>query len=96
MFFVRSAVAHNNEALVRELLARRKNAFQQIRMAGIQIIIKYLLHRLSLHDLEKVGARLLQCEGRGVLSPYADLGMDVDKAHQLTIAQQVLKDRGRV
>ncbi|NOZ48477.1 MAG: NTP transferase domain-containing protein [Chloroflexi bacterium] len=93
LFFVRAAVARNNQVLVRELLARRKNAFQQIRLTGIKTILKFLFHQLSLHDLEQVGSRLLNCEGRGVLSPYADLGMDVDKPHQLAIAQQVLAER---
>lgn len=93
IFFVRASVAHNSETLVRELLARRKSGFQQIRLAGFKIVLKFIFHQLSIQDLEKVGSRLLQCEGRGVPSPYADLAMDVDKLHQLTLAQKYLAER---
>ncbi len=93
LFFVRIAVAHNNQELVRELLARRKNVFQQVRLLGLKVIIKFLFRRLSFQDAEELSQRLLQAKGRVVLSPYADLGMDVDKPHQLELVRKELEKR---
>ena len=93
LFFLRASIINHGEELGRELLARRKSAFQQIRLAGLKTILKLIFHQLSIHDLEEVGSRLLQCEGRGVPSPYADLAMDVDKLRQLTLAQKYLAER---
>lgn len=90
LFMVRAAIARNNEDLVRELLARRKSAFQQVRLAGLDTVIKFLFRRLTIPDAEKVGSRLMKCKARTVNSPYADIGMDVDKPHQLEMARRVL------
>lgn len=88
--WVRAAVVRNNEQLVRDLLARRKNAFAQIRLAGYGTILKFLLRRLSIRDAERVGSRLMHCDTRIIVSPYADMGMDVDKPHQLDMARRIL------
>jgi GTP:adenosylcobinamide-phosphate guanylyltransferase len=90
LFFVDIHVAVGNEDLVRDLLDRRKNVFQQIRLAGIGTLIKFLFRRLTLQDAEKVGSRLVNCDARVLVSPYADLGMDVDKPHQLEMVRQLL------
>ena len=93
LFFVRLAVAHNNQDLVRELLARRKSTFQQARLLGFKVILKFLFRRLSLQDAEELSERLLQAKGKVIVSPYADLGMDVDKPHQLEMVRQALEAR---
>ena len=93
LFFVRIAVAHHNQDLVRELLARRKSTFQQARLLGFRVIIKFLFRRLSIQDAEALSQRLLQARGKVVVSPYADLGMDVDKPHQLELVRRVLEQQ---
>ena len=93
LYLARLSVAHNNEELVRGLLERRKNAFQQIRMAGFRIVLKFLFRRLSLKDAEEVASRLMQCEARAMPSPFADLGMDIDKPHQWEMARRILEAR---
>jgi molybdopterin-guanine dinucleotide biosynthesis protein A len=87
LFFVRIAIVHNNEHLVRDLLAKRKSAFQQARLLGFKTIIKFLFRRLSIKDAEDLSKRLLHAEGHIIISPYADLAMDVDKPHQLDIVR---------
>ncbi len=87
LFFVRIAVVHNNEQLVRELLAKRKSPLQQARLLGFKTIIKFLFRRLSVQDAEELSQRLLNAEGHVVISPYADLAMDVDKPHQLDMVR---------
>ena len=96
LFFVRIAVAHHNQDLVRELLARRKSTFQQARLLGFRVIIKFLFRRLSIQDAEALSQRLLQAKGKVVVSPYADLGMDVDKPHQLELVRRVLEQQEAV
>jgi hypothetical protein len=40
-----------------------------------------------------VASRLLGCRARVIISPHADLGMDVDKPHQLEMARRLLAAR---
>ncbi len=91
LFFVRVAIAHNNEQLVRELLAKRKSAFQQARLLGFKTIIKFLFRRISIKDAEDLSQRLLHAQGHIIVSPYADLAMDVDKPHQLDMVRAKLE-----
>ena len=90
LFLVRAMVASNNEDLVRKLIERRKSAFQQMRLAGFGTVIKFVLRRLTLPDAEAVATRLLGCQARTLDAPYADLGMDVDKPHQLEMVRRLL------
>ncbi len=87
LFFVRTAIVHNNEQLVRELLAKRKSAWQQARLLGFSTIVKFLFRRLSIKDAEALSERLLHATGHVIVSPYADLAMDVDKPHQLEMVR---------
>jgi CMP-2-keto-3-deoxyoctulosonic acid synthetase len=91
LFFVRIAVVHNNEQLVRELLSKRKSPLQQARLLGFKTIIKFLFRRLSIKDAEDLSKRLLNAEGHVVISPHADLAMDVDKPHQLDMVRERLE-----
>ncbi len=95
LFFIRIAMAHQNQELVRELLARRKNTFQQVRLLGFKTIIKFLFRRLSIQDAEELSEKLLQAKAKVIVSPYADLGMDVDKPHQLEMVRSRLEARQR-
>ncbi len=95
LFFIRIAMAHQNQELVRELLARRKNTFQQVRLLGFKTIVKFLFRRLSIKDAEVLSERLLQAKAKVVVSPYADLGMDVDKPHQLEMVRSRLEAQQR-
>lgn len=90
LFYVDVNTAVGNEELIRELLDSRKNVLQQVRVAGIGTVIKFLFRRLSLEDAEQVASRMVNCDARVISSPYADLAMDVDKPHQLDLAKQIL------
>jgi len=87
LFFVRIAIVHNNEQLVRELLAKRKNVLQQARLLGFSTIVKFLFRRLSIKDAEGISKRVLNAVTHIVVSPYADLAMDVDKPHQFDLVR---------
>lgn len=89
LFFVNPRIAVHNEQTMRDLLERRKSAFQQVRLAGFGTVLKFLFRRLTLDDVERTGSRIFECDARLVVSPYADLGMDVDKPHQLEMARQL-------
>jgi len=93
MVMVRVNAALTQQELIRDLLARRKSPWRQARLIGVSTLIKFLLRRLSLAEAERIGSRALGIRGKAIISPYAELGMDVDKPHQLAIARQALAAR---
>ncbi len=93
LFVFRPSVLQANLALARRLMAQRKNPLQQARLFGWKTLLKVALGRLSIAEGEAVASRLLGCRARVVVSPYADLAMDVDKPHQLAMVRDVLTRR---
>jgi molybdopterin-guanine dinucleotide biosynthesis protein A len=82
-----------NLPLARQALEARKNIWQQVRLLGIGTLIKFALRRLTVADAERVASRALGCQGRAVITPYPEMGMDVDKPHQLDMARAILEGR---
>lgn len=93
MIMVRVSVALTQQELIRDLVERRKSPWQQARLIGVTTLIKLLLRRLSIAEAERVGSRTLSIRGKAIISPYAELGMDVDKPHHLAIVRQALAAR---
>ncbi len=88
LFMVRLAAAHRSEDLVRAALERRKNVWRQAMLMGIGTLIKFAIGRLTLADAERVASRMFQIRGKIVVSPFAAIGMDVDKPFQYDIVRQ--------
>ena len=84
LFFGRTASVLHKRKLFRQMAERRKNVFQQLRLLGIGVVIKFLTRRLGLADLLDVVQRALELKGRAIMVPFAEVGMDVDKPEQLS------------
>jgi GTP:adenosylcobinamide-phosphate guanylyltransferase len=82
-----------NLPLARQALEARKNVWQQVRLLGVGTLIKFAFRRLTVADAERVASRALGCQGRAVITPYPEMGMDVDKPHQLDMVRAILESR---
>jgi len=71
--------------LWKRLIATRKSPFRQASLLGYDALFFLMLRQLSLQDAEATVCKRLNVRGRAVLSPYAEIGMDVDKPAQLEI-----------
>jgi len=66
-----------------DLMGARKNNLKQARIIGPRILAKFLTHRLTIAEGERKIESILGVPCRAVAVRYAELGMDVDKPHQL-------------
>jgi len=82
-----------NEGLWERLVEARKNAMKQAALIGLDILFLVLIRELSLHSAESKISKRLKLHGRVVLSPFAEIGMDVDKPFQLELMRQDLAPR---
>ncbi|NLL17815.1 MAG: hypothetical protein GX262_02185 [Clostridia bacterium] len=71
-------------------MSLRKSPLALCRLIGPMFIMKYLLHRLSLREVELKFSRLLGIEGYGIISNYPEIGIDVDKPSDLEFVRQIL------
>jgi CTP:molybdopterin cytidylyltransferase MocA len=83
----------SDKALWDSLYATRKNAFKQASLLGFDLFLLAAFRRLTLEDAARLGSRRLGLKAHVTLCPYAEIGMDVDKPHQLEMVRQHLLAR---
>lgn len=69
--------------LARRAVALRKRPLALARMVGLDILWKLLLGRLSLPEVEARAKRILGVEARALITPYPEVGVDVDREEDL-------------
>ena len=78
-----------------KITASRKSPFKQAALIGFDTAFLLLIGRLTLQKAETNIMNRLNITGKAVVCPYAEVGMDVDKPHQLEIMREDLKKRLR-
>jgi molybdopterin-guanine dinucleotide biosynthesis protein A len=89
------AIFEQNRALLDSLLGARKSALTQARLIGLRFLLKFLLRRLSIAEGERKAQSILGVPCRIIPVRYAELGMDVDKPHQLELVRAEMEGQSR-
>lgn len=85
------AVADSNEELWETLTNARKHAWKLARIVGFSTLIKYLTRQLSLDEVERKGASIIDYPVQIVIDPAAELAMDADKPEQVDLLRAELR-----
>lgn len=93
MNIIRSSMVTSNEGIWDDLIASRKNVLKQAALIGYDTLFLLLLRRLTIDDAVRRVTRRLHITGRALVCPYAEVGMDVDKPHQLEMLRAYLERR---
>ena len=80
----------SREDFWRKIFEARKSYLHQARLIGFDILILLLLRRLTFNDAVERVTRRLDITGKGLICPYPEIAMDIDKPHQLEIARREL------
>ncbi len=78
------------EEIWERFIAARKSLLRQAALIGFDTLFLLLTRRLTLKEGERRVKRRFNLTGRIHLSPYPELGMDVDKPFQLEIVRRDL------
>ena len=74
-----------------KITASRKSPLKQAALIGFDTALLLLTGKLSLEKAETNIMSRLKITGKAMVCPYAEVGMDVDKPHQLEIMRADLK-----
>lgn len=91
---VRCSVVTKNSDFWRSIIAARKNALKQAAIIGFDTLILLLIRQITIQSAVSRVTRRVNLTGRAPLCPYAEIGMDVDKPHQLELMRADLAKRG--
>lgn len=92
VFILHTDVLNTNQPLWEALIAARKQPWRIARVVGIGTLLKLLLRRLTVAELEATAERLLGAPVRVGFTPHAELAMDVDKPHHLAVVRGACRD----
>ncbi|MDN5346486.1 MAG: hypothetical protein PWP65_50 [Clostridia bacterium] len=73
-----------------KLIRARKSPLALGRQIGFTFILRFLLHLVTVAEAESRISRLLGARGAGVICPYPEIGIDVDKEADLELVRRVL------
>lgn len=83
-------VVLDNREFWNALANARKHAWQIARKVGVTVLLKLLTRQLSIADIEQLAERITNKPAKVLLNPYAEIGMDGDKPHQIDILRAEL------
>ena len=87
MNVVRASVAADGSDIWEKISNARKSPLKQAALIGYDTLLLLLLKRLTIEKVIDKVASQLNVKGRGIVCPHAEIGMDVDKPHQLEIVR---------
>lgn len=85
MNVVRASIATDESEIWEKISNARKSPLKQAALIGYDTLLLLLLRQLTMEKTIQKVAKQLNIKGRGIVCPYAEIGMDVDKPHQLEI-----------
>jgi hypothetical protein len=92
MNVMRTSVSGDDE-LWEKIIASRKNVLKQASLIGWGTLFLLVLRQIDLQSAVKRVVKRINLTGRAIVCPYAEVGMDVDKPHQLEIVRADLAKR---
>jgi GTP:adenosylcobinamide-phosphate guanylyltransferase len=95
MNVIASRIVTSNDEIWKKLVASRKNALKQAALLGFDTLFLLLFRLVDLDSGIARASRRLKIHGRAIVCPYAEVGMDIDKPHQLEILRADLAQSGR-
>ncbi len=93
MNMARASIVNEHSDFWNKIIDARKNPAAQAALIGPDIIFKFVFRQLTADDVIKRVASKLDLKGRAIVCPYAEVGMDVDKPHQLEIMRADIAER---
>ncbi len=92
LVIARPSVLSRIEQRAQQLIHHRKSPVQLARDVGPLLLLRLITGQLSLAQAERRVSRVFGIQGRVVESPYPEIGVDVDKPHDLSVVLRALNE----
>jgi hypothetical protein len=92
----RTLLATGNDALWQRIIDSRKSAFKQASLLGFDLLFMLLIHQITLEQAEVKVSQRIGLKGKVLRCPYAEVGMDIDKPHQLEMLRADLAQSAKI
>jgi GTP:adenosylcobinamide-phosphate guanylyltransferase len=93
MMLVDPVLIVRNQEVGGRIFATRKNPLAMARIIGLRFVVRLVLGRLTVAEVEKKLGELIGGRGAAIYTSEASIGADVDKAVDVVVAERVLYAR---
>ncbi len=93
MNVVSTSLVSRQEDIWTRLIEARKNPLKEAYILGLDTLLLVLLRQITLDRAVKKVTGRLHLTGRAIITPYAEMAMDVDKLHQFELVKADLAKR---
>jgi molybdopterin-guanine dinucleotide biosynthesis protein A len=83
-----------NLTLLQDAYEARKSPAKTLSLLGLMTVLKFVTRTLTLADIEKRVSKIVNAKARAVVTPYPEIGVDVDKPEDLLLVSRLLADTG--
>jgi len=96
IFLVNPAIVPGCLTNAEKIIEQRKHPLELCRIIGWLFVLKFLLRRLSVAEVEKQFSALLGIRGAVIFSGFPELGIDVDKPSDLELVKNVIAMKSNI
>ena len=89
MNVISTRMASSESDIWNRLANSRKNPVKQAALIGFDTLFLLLFRMVTLDEAVQKVTKRLKITGRAIVCPYAEVGMDVDKPHQLEVSRNL-------
>ncbi|MDD2573583.1 MAG: nucleotidyltransferase family protein [Bacillota bacterium] len=94
MFYINPQVVERSADIARRLVEYRKKPWKMCSVLGWDFVFRLMAGNLTIAGVEDRLSRLLNIKLAAIISPYPEVGNDVDKESDLLLARQYLGNIG--
>ena len=80
------------ERFIERLGHARKNPLALARLFGFRVLLRYATRRLSIANAEDRASYVIGARVRAVISPYAEIGVNVDRVSDIALAEELVRN----
>ncbi len=88
---IRPRVFPSLERFIEQLGQARKNPLHLAQLFGWSVLLRFALRRLSIAQAEARASQVIGAPVRAVISPYAEIGVNVDRVSDIALAESLLR-----
>ena len=90
-FLVNPNIIYDRIETGKRLVKLRKSPLALSSLIGWKFILKLLTKRLTIKEIEEKFSNLLDLKGKAIISPYPEIGIDVDKLSDLQFVNDIFE-----
>jgi molybdopterin-guanine dinucleotide biosynthesis protein A len=90
---IRPRIWPSLERFIEQLGHARKNPLQLARLFGWNVLLRFATRRLTIAAAEARASHVIGARVRAVISPYPEIGVNVDRVSDIALAEKLVRSR---